>query len=443
MSLRLLVSAVLTLPWLAVPSAAHAAAADLDGPAEVRVGQSIRVSGTGWTTTDGSAGSVVAIKLDDGGVSTRGTVRHPVTDAAIGNKTVWAAVRAHADGTWQADLPFPTTENATTAWHTGRHKVTALSGSMLEGDQVRSVSVEVDVVADEPSPTEPPPTTAPPEPAEPTWPHHTVQAGAATAWIEREVAAGDGRSLRIAGQGWTTRDGRGSTIAVKLNRSATTQYTRSGDDIVQHPSASGDTTIWVLITAGADGTFERTLDAPAGLTAGQYLSASLLSGRFDAQDVQRSATSDLIVVGGVPHTGGGDAGESVTCVPTSAVSTARVEVVEDGLGGTVRLTGEGWCHPVAGQGGSRVGVKIDEGAYSRTDTSVHQNVTIWAIVDADPATGELDTVIPMPSGATTGATGSGRVVGRYSPTTNVSVCSVRDWSPGLSEPLSRRSVCAP
>ncbi|MBA4609833.1 hypothetical protein H1W00_15235 [Aeromicrobium sp. Marseille-Q0843] len=195
-------------------------------------------------------------------------------------------------------------------------------------------------------------------------------------------------------------------MAVKLNRSATAQYTRSGDAIVDHPSAAGDDPIWALVTAQADGTFSTTLDAPPRPVAGQYLSATVLSGRFDAADVQRTATSGLLVVGGVPHEGGGGPGESVTCVPTSPVTTARATVETDGLGGTLHLTGSGWCHPAAGRGGSAVGIKIDEGAYSRTDTSVHQNRTIWAVAEADPATGELDARFRLPDGTTSGDLGS-------------------------------------
>ncbi|MFO6454087.1 MULTISPECIES: hypothetical protein [unclassified Aeromicrobium] len=394
MIVRLLLSTVLTLPWLLLSAPAQAASPPVDGPGSIRAGESITLSGTGWTTADGTAGSVLAFKLDEGAISTKGEVRHPVTDAVIGNKTVWAVVRADAAGDWSVDLPFPTTQNGTGTWEPGRHGVRILTGSMLEGDTPRTVLVDVDVEVE------------PAEPEAPSWAHETIRAGEATAWVESRVEAGGGRALRIAGRDWRTRDGRGSTIAVKLNRSATAQYTRSGDDIVDHPSAAGDDTIWALITADADGTFSATLDAPDGLTAGQYLSATVLSGRFDPADVQRTGTSGLLVVGGVPHEGPGGPGEEVTCVPSSPVTSARAEVVADGLGGTLHLTGAGWCHPEAGRGGSTVGVKIDEGAYSRTDTTVHQNRTIWAVVEADPATGELDAKIRLPDGTTAGTGGS-------------------------------------
>ena len=41
------------------------------------------------------------------------------------------------------------------------------------------------------------------------------------------------------------------------------------------------------------------------------------------------------------------------------------------------MSGTGWCHPT--DGGSRIGIKIDDGAISHLDTAVHANQTIWAI----------------------------------------------------------------
>ncbi|MBA4609834.1 hypothetical protein H1W00_15240 [Aeromicrobium sp. Marseille-Q0843] len=164
MIVRLLLSALLALPWLVVAAPSHAAIPSVEGPGTIRPGDTITLSGTGWTTTDGTAGSVLAFKLDEGAISTSREVRHPVTDAVIGNKTVWAAVRADADGDWEVDLPFPTTENGTGTWEAGRHSVRVLSGSMLAGDANRSELVHVDVEEEpaEPEPTPTSPTTPPP-----------------------------------------------------------------------------------------------------------------------------------------------------------------------------------------------------------------------------------------------------------------------------------------
>ncbi len=381
-------------------------------PGQVVVGEAIHLSGTGWTTPAGVP-SVIAVKLDDGAVGTTRTVTHPVTGAVQGNTTIWAMVQAQADGSWSADVPFPTTDGSTltTAWAAGEtHSVRLLTSSPLTaGDRTRTETASFTLVAAAPG-------AGPADP--PAWAHETVRVGAATAWVEQGVAAGDGATLRVKGYGWTDAAGTtGSTIALKVNRGEGLQYTRSGSGVVQHPTAAGDDTIWALLAAdasagqanvhpiAADGSFDLTLDAPAGLVAGQYLTVSLQSGRFLAGDVQRTATTAPLVVGGVAWVDPGDGGEQVTCVPTSGSPTVTV-APDATVGGTLHVTGTGWCHPAENGGGSRIGVKIDEGAYSRLDTSVHTNRTIWATVDADPRTGTFDVEIPLPDGTTTGAAGS-------------------------------------
>ena len=110
-------------------------------PDEVEVGGPIVVSGTGWTDTAGTAGSIIALKLDDGGVSTTVDVTHPVTGAVQANKTIYGVVQAGADGAWTASLPYPTAANSTGAgsWAAGQtHSVRMLTGTLLTGDKLRS-----------------------------------------------------------------------------------------------------------------------------------------------------------------------------------------------------------------------------------------------------------------------------------------------------------------
>ncbi|MET0448862.1 MAG: hypothetical protein ABW004_10660, partial [Aeromicrobium sp.] len=370
-------------------------------PDRIAVGEPIRISGTGWTTTSGDAGSVIGVKLDEGAVSTTLEVRNPVTDAVQGNKTVVGIAQADASGAWEISVPFPTLANSNQAWAAGQsHSVRLLTGSLVSGDVVRTQSATFAVADDAPTAIEPP-----------AWPHQTVTytdpatGRVATAWVESAVAAGDVSSIRVKGSGWVDTAGtRGSTVALKLNSGVGTQYTRAGGDVVQHPTASGDDTIWALL-ARADGTdrphvfpvddtgaFEITVDAPKGLLTGQYLTAQLQSGRFLTGDVQRTVSSAPIVVGGVPWVDGSD-DEQVTCVPRSAAPTVQVESSSVSVGGTLHVTGSGWCHPGEKGGGSVVAFKIDEGGYSRLTTSVHQNRTIWAVAAADAATGGIDTVI--------------------------------------------------
>ncbi|MGE3812782.1 MAG: hypothetical protein AB7I24_14655, partial [Candidatus Nanopelagicales bacterium] len=79
-----------------------------------------------------------------------------------------------------------------------------------------------------------------------------------------------------------------------------------------------------------------------------------------------------------------------------APATAEVTVAPSGeLGGTIRVTGVGFTHPT--EGGSRIAIKIDDGAYSRVDASTHANQTIWWIVDADEF-GNFEIDMPLPNG---------------------------------------------
>lgn len=130
-----------------------AQAADHSIPAAITVvqGESIRLSGTGWTNSDGTAGSILAFKLDDGAISTKAEVKHPVTGVVQPNKTIYAVAQADAAGTWSVDMPFPTTQNADQTWQPGAHSVRILTGSLLAGDVPRTVAVPVTVVAAPPA----------------------------------------------------------------------------------------------------------------------------------------------------------------------------------------------------------------------------------------------------------------------------------------------------
>ncbi|MCW5954420.1 MAG: hypothetical protein KIT69_19385, partial [Propionibacteriaceae bacterium] len=76
---------------------------------------------------------------------------------------------------------------------------------------------------------------------------------------------------------------------------------------------------------------------------------------------------------------------------------ASVTVAESAqIGGTIRVTGEGFVHP-NGTEGSRIAIKINDGAYSRVDASLHQNQTIWWIADADEY-GNFSIDMPLPNG---------------------------------------------
>ncbi|BCB84816.1 LPXTG cell wall anchor domain-containing protein [Phytohabitans suffuscus] len=61
-------------------------------------------------------------------------------------------------------------------------------------------------------------------------------------------------------------------------------------------------------------------------------------------------------------------------VTTGLAASARV-------GGTIRLSGAGWCHP--SDGGSTIAVKINDGAYSHLPgQGPNANLTVWQVVQA-------------------------------------------------------------
>ncbi|MFD4636461.1 hypothetical protein ACFWN2_04040 [Lentzea sp. NPDC058436] len=88
---------------------------------------------------------------------------------------------------------------------------------------------------------------------------------------------------------------------------------------------------------------------------------------------------------------------SAARVAQQACGAATVQVPPSAtIGGTLRLTGSGWCNPTGG--GSAIAVKIDDGAISHlAGQGVHANLTIWQIVNA-AADGSLDATITLPTG---------------------------------------------
>ncbi|MDF1487424.1 immunoglobulin domain-containing family protein [Tessaracoccus caeni] len=109
--------------------------------AEVEPGQPIRLSGTGWTakperTVEGERGSVIGVKLidDDLGQLQRKTVlANPRPGVPNTNDTVWGAVWADNDGSFELELEWPSAANAVKvpAWKPGSSfTVQLLSGTM-------------------------------------------------------------------------------------------------------------------------------------------------------------------------------------------------------------------------------------------------------------------------------------------------------------------------
>lgn len=95
---------------------------------------------------------------------------------------------------------------------------------------------------------------------------------------------------------------------------------------------------------------------------------------------------------------------ATVCKPTSSTPTVKLAKTKVAMGANLKITGTGWCHPT--DGGSTIAIKLDDGAYSRLDSSVNANRTVWAIVQANAKNGTFSAVLTLPNGTTTGANGS-------------------------------------
>jgi len=107
----------------------------------------IHLEGTGWTTAPGSGvGSTIAVKLGDALTTepASGPVINPATGTSADDFNIWDAIQANDDGTFSADITFPTPDNTNPAlaspWAVGTtHTLRLLTGSMRSGDTGRSV----------------------------------------------------------------------------------------------------------------------------------------------------------------------------------------------------------------------------------------------------------------------------------------------------------------
>lgn len=274
------------------------------GPDEVAVGQGITISGTGWLAAPG-AGSVIAVKLDDGNIERKTPLFDPVSqeDRAA---DIFAIIPVGADGSFTTTVEFPTTANATKTWAAGsKGSLRLLTGKRLDGDQVRSVEVSFEVVSGTetaPSPTKSAETSTEPDteksaetsktpdtakstetspaqdtekPAEirmlpqvePTTPAGTtaprVTAAAScsdktTTKLTGESTSGGkpaaplGGNLRLVGTGFCVKDGTsGSVIAIKID---------DGKFNPVNPKAPRGG--WQVINVGNNGSFDVVVKVP-------------------------------------------------------------------------------------------------------------------------------------------------------------------------------------
>lgn len=121
------------------------ASVTLDGTP--RVGGTVTLTGQGWLHPSGTEGSRIAVKLDAG--------RFRGVDLGSVPADVWQVIDADAQGNFSVSLRLPngTTDIANggsdTPYEAGEHWLNLLTGSLKQGDQIRSVRVDLNVLAAE------------------------------------------------------------------------------------------------------------------------------------------------------------------------------------------------------------------------------------------------------------------------------------------------------
>lgn len=312
-------------------------------------GETLKLRGEGFKTQDGK-GSVVAVKLNKGKISAK---EEPKLNGKEGNSAgVWAYIQADENGNFTAELPYPTTANSSLKddLNTGDQiSVALLSGSMAENDTPRGgealkatvadqkvadttcATAETSKVAvapsgvttqypagtplttaknDEPTPApsdsaKPEPTT--PAPSDSAKPEPTTPAPSDSATsneVVHEYKDGakvyfpktwEGEKLTFRGEGFKTKDGKGSVIAVKLNKGTISAKEEPKLEGVEANSSG----VWAYIKADENGNFTATIDRPTvansnlkeELKTGDKVAIYLLSGSLTENDNARGGVA--------------------------------------------------------------------------------------------------------------------------------------------------------
>lgn len=113
--------------------------------------------------------------------------------------------------------------------------------------------------------------------------------------------------VRLKGENWKTKDGKGSTILVRLkgyNAQTGAENTfKQENPATQQSPADGqavDPEIYWRIEVKPDGTFEEERELPKNLTPGQGLKLEFETGAA-ANDIKRNKTTESLVIGGTEY----------------------------------------------------------------------------------------------------------------------------------------------
>ena len=124
--------------------------------------------------------------------------------------------------------------------------------------------------------------------------------------ITKKVDSTNGK-VHLKGENWKTKDGKGSTILVRLKgydaQTGAENTFKQENPATQQSPADGqavDPEIYWKITARDDGTFEEERELPKNLTAGQGLKLAFETGAA-ANDIKRNKTTESLVIDGTEY----------------------------------------------------------------------------------------------------------------------------------------------
>nr|WP_314744885.1 hypothetical protein [uncultured Corynebacterium sp.] len=145
--------------------------------------------------------------------------------------------------------------------------------------------------------------------------------------------------VHLKGENWKTKDGKGSTILVRLKgydaqNGAETIFKQENPTTQQSPAdgQAVDPEIYWRITAKEDGTFEEEWELPKNLTAGQGLKLAFETGAA-ANDIKRNKTTESLVIGGTEYVEKQMASASAAPRAMAAELTEKTAEVESAVKG--------------------------------------------------------------------------------------------------------------
>ena len=125
--------------------------------------------------------------------------------------------------------------------------------------------------------------------------------------ITKKITDPTNGKVRLKGENWKTKDGKGSTILVRLKgydaQTGTETIFKQENPATQQSPADGqasDPEIYWKITAKEDGTFEGDYELPKNLNPGQDLKLAFETGAV-ANDIKRNKTTESLVIGGTEY----------------------------------------------------------------------------------------------------------------------------------------------